>query len=42
VAIPLSPRFAMEVTTPAATAYPFYKPQQQSESLPMVLTVTGG
>jgi len=42
VAIPLSPRFAMEVTTPAATAYPFYKPQEQSESLPVVLTVTGG
>ena len=39
VAIPLSPRFPMTVTTPSAKAYKFYEPQDASESLPTVLTV---
>ncbi|HIA03007.1 MAG TPA: hypothetical protein EYN66_14055 [Myxococcales bacterium] len=37
--LPLSPRYPMVVTTPSARAWPFYKPEQTSESLPVVLTV---
>jgi hypothetical protein len=37
--MPLSPRYPMVVSTPSARAWPFYKPEQTSESLPVVLTV---
>lgn len=37
--VPMSPRYAMEVTTPLARAGSFYKPTQGSESIPTVLTV---
>lgn len=37
--VPLKPRFPMTVTTPAARAWSYYKPDQVSESLPVVLTV---
>jgi hypothetical protein len=37
--MPLSPRYPMVVTTPSARAWPFYKPEQMSESLPVTLTV---
>ena len=35
----MSPRYAMEVTTPLARAWSFYKPIDGSESIPTVLTV---
>ncbi len=38
--LPMSPRFPMTVTTPAAKAWSYYKPEQTSESFPAVLTVT--
>ena len=39
VGIPLSPRYPMTVTTLAARTWPFYEPQNGSESVPVVLTV---
>ena len=40
VSLTLRPRMAMEVTTPAAKTWPFYRPTELSESDPVVLTVT--
>lgn len=40
VDISLRPRFAMEIKTPAARAWEFFKPEAWSESLPVQLTVT--
>ena len=39
--IPLSPRFPMEITTRPGRVWEFFKPDSVSESLPVVLTVTG-
>jgi hypothetical protein len=40
VNIPMSPRFAMEISTPPARAWEFFKPEAWSESLPVKLVVT--
>ena len=40
VHIPMSPRYPMEVATPAARAWEFFAPEDYSESVPVVLTVT--
>lgn len=42
VGVPISPRFPMQITAPSARAWSFYKPEEGSESLPAVLTVTDG
>ena len=36
----MSPRFAMEISTPPARAWEFFKPEAWSESLPVKLVVT--
>ena len=36
----MSPRYPMEVATPAARAWEFFSPDDYSESVPVVLTVT--
>ena len=38
--IPMSPRFAMEITTPTARAWEFFKPDAWSESVPVSITVS--
>ena len=40
VNIPMSPRFAMQISTPPARAWEFFKPEAWSESLPVKLIVT--